>query len=349
MKYVKKRLILPVALSLVAFLVFSVFSFAQTPAPANYNVTVSPVFFNLTANPGDAVSTKIRIRNNTTSPLPIKISVKKMSGDLNGALTLTDDNSDGSLSWIEFSSEKIIATPLEWVDVPFTIKIPKDAAYGYYFAITFTQDQTSTLKTTGAAINGAAAVPILLIVNKAGAKAEAKITDFSVAKSITEYLPVDFSVKVVSQGNVHVQPHGNIFITDGKNDLATLDINPNLGSVIPNAQKIFNASWTDGFIVNEQVMEYGQPKLDKNGNPEKKLTINWDKLTSFRIGKYTANLVLVYDNGTKDVPMEASLTFWVFPYKVVIFLIVVLFIAFFAIRFSLKAYVNREIHKKLQK
>jgi len=346
MMYGKKLLVLPFFLIGLS-LFFLANSHAQVPTPGNYDVTVSPIFFDLTANPGDTLSSKVRIRNNTTSPLPIKLSVKKMSGDLNGNLTLTDDNSDGSLSWVTFTSDKVTINPLEWAEVPFTIAVPKEAAYGYYFAITFTQDNTSLLKRTGAAITGAAAVPILLDVKKEGAKAEAKITQFSVSQAVTEYLPADFVVKVENQGNVHVKPHGDIFITDGKNQLADLPVNPYLGSVIPNAQKVFNASWDDGFLVRTPVMEYGQPKLDKNGKPMETLTINWNKLTSFRIGKYTANLLLVYDNGIKDIPIQTSVSFWVLPYKALLVIFATVVVLILLIRFLLKLYIGREIKKRL--
>jgi hypothetical protein len=320
--------------------------FAQN-APSNYDVTVSPVFFDLSTNPGTKLTERVRIRNNTTSPLPIKLEVKRLTGDTNGELTLRDTNPDNSLSWIKFDNDKIVAKPLEWTDVNFTIDIPAEAAYGYYFAISFTQDNTSSIKRTGTTITGAAAVPILLNVKKPGASAQAKLLQFSVQNYINEYLPVNFNVKVTNQGNVHVSPHGNIFISNGSNkDIAVLDVNNALSNIIPNTNKTFEVSWLDGFIVKQPVMENNQPKLDKNGKPVEFLQINWDKLTSFRFGKYTANLILVYDNGTKDVPIEANVSFWVIPYKVIISMVIFVVVAFFIIRFLLRLYINREISKR---
>ena len=346
MKHGKKLLLLPL-IFLGLFLVAK--SFAQSPTQSNYDVTVSPVFFDLTANPGDSLSNKIRFRNNTTSPLPIKITVEKMTGDVNGDLTLREDNSDTSLSWVKFSQQTFVANPLEWTDVPFAIDIPKDAAYGYYFAVSFTQDNNSPIKRTGATITGAAAVPILLDVKKAGAKADAKIIEFKADNYVSEYLPVNFSVKVQNQGNIHVSPHGNIFISGGNQNIASLDVNPTLGNIIPDTNKTFMVPWSDGFLVREPVMEAGQPKLDKNGKQIENITINWNKLTEFRIGKYTANLLLVYDNGTRDVPLEATVSFWVFPWKVVWLMIVTLIVLVVLVRFLLKFYINREIRKRLAK
>lgn len=310
-------------------------------------MTVSPVFFDLSANPGSSVSDKIRIRNNTTSPLPIKIEVKRLTGDENGDLTIKDENADNSLSWIKFQNKTFIAKPLEWSNTPFSIDIPKEAAYGYYYAITFTQDDKSPLAKTGAKITGSAAVPILLNVRKEGANADAKILEFSTKSFISEYQPTDFTVKVENIGNIHVRPHGNIFISDGSNkDIAILDVNSSSGTIIPSTKKIFNASWNDGFLVKEPVMQDGQIKIDKNNKPVQKLTINWNKLTNFRIGKYTANLLLVFDNGKRDVSLESTVSFWIIPYKAIIVIALSIIILIFLIRFVIKSYVAKEIKKR---
>jgi hypothetical protein len=87
--------------------------------------------------------------------------------------------------------------------------------------------------------------------------------------------------------------------------------------------------------------------MDKNGKPVETLQINWNKLTSFRIGKYTANLLLVYDNGTRDIPIEATISFWVLPWKVILGVFITLVILFFVFRFLLRLYVNREIRKRI--
>jgi hypothetical protein len=255
-----------------------------------------------------------------------------MTGDTNGELTLRDDKNDSSLSWIKFSSDTFVAKPLEWTDVPFTIDIPKDAAYGYYFAVSFTQDNTSPIKRTGTTITGAAAVPILLDVKKAGAKINGRLTEVTIDSTFYEYPPVKFSVLFENTGNVHIRPSGNIFIKDwlGR-QIATLDLNPNQGTVLPNVKKVFEANWDDGFITNEPKMEDGQVKLDKNGKPESSLKFRFDKILDLRIGRYTATTLVVLSTDTKDIPFEMQTSFWVFPWKVM--LGVLLFVAFATIGF----------------
>ena len=339
MKYGKKLLLLPL-IFLGLFLVAK--SFAQSPTQSNYDVTVSPVFFDLTANPGDSLSNKIRFRNNTTSPLPIKITVEKMTGDVNGDLTLREDNSDTSLSWVKFSQQTFVANPLEWTDVPFAIDIPKDAAYGYYFAVSFTQDNNSPIKRTGATITGAAAVPILLDVKKAGAKINGRLISVTSDAGFYEYPPIKFSAIFENTGNVHIRPSGNVFIKDwlGR-QVAVLDLNPNQAAVLPDVKKSFEATWDDGFITVEPKMEAGQPKLDKNGKPETSLNFHFDKILDLRIGRYTATALVVLSTATKDIPFEMQTSFWIFPWKVV--LGAMLIIAFAGIGFysTLRNFVRR--------
>src|ERR1035437_7295270 len=205
MKYGRKKLFLLLFLaSLTVLTLAAVKVFAQTP-PSTYDVTVSPIFFDLSADPGTTITSKVRIRNNTNSPIPIKLGLQKLTGDINGNLTLKQDKNDYTLSWIKFDSDSIVTKPLEWTEVPFTINIPASAAYGYYWTITLAQDKTNPLTKSGVNLTSAAGVPILLNVRKEGAKAEAKILNFSANNFVSEYLPVDFTVKVENFGNVHVK------------------------------------------------------------------------------------------------------------------------------------------------
>ena len=299
---------------------------------ANYDVTVSPVFFDLSANPGGTINDKIRIRNNTTSPLPIKLTVKKLSGDLNGEITLKNDDSDNTTTWIKFNEDSFVANPLEWTDVPFSIDIPENAAYGYYFAISFEQDDTSPLARTGAKITGAAAVPILLNVRKEGAKIEGKLDVFKTDSDYYEYPPINFSTTFVNTGNLHIRPHGTIFIKDwlGR-QVAELNVNGAQGSVLPNSKRVFENTWNDGFITYEPKMEYDQVKRDENGKVEKELKFHFDKILDLRVGRYTATAIMVISTSEKDIPFQSQVSFFVFPWKVLI--AILLFVVFAGLGF----------------
>lgn len=304
------------------FVVLFFFSHRITPvraqATGNFDVTVSPVFFDFNAKPGGTVNGSVRLRNNTPVNLPIKVDIKKMGGDQNGELTI-QNAPDETTAWFQIKNTGIEAPAREWINVPFTIKVPDNAAYGYYWALSFTQDTAAEKAATGAKINAAIVVPVLLNVGREGAKTEGKITEFTSDSNWYEYLPVNFDTIFANNGNVHVRPKGNIFIKDwtGKT-VATLEVNPSDGAILPGTKKTFTTPWNDSFIWSETKVEDGKIVLDKNGKPVKELKFRFDKILDLRVGKYTATTLMVISTGSKDIALERSISFFVFPWKIIL-------------------------------
>lgn len=308
---------------------------------SNFDVTVSPVFFDLTAKPGSSVSGRVRLRNNTASALPIKIEVKKLGGDENGELTIQNAPDDTN-SWFEVKTPTLSAPSAEWTNVPFTITVPDTAAYGYYWALSFTQDSASGKTVTGAKVNASIVVPVLLNVAKDGAKTDGKIAEFSTDAGWYEYLPVDFKTVFANTGNVHIRPKGNIFIKDwlGRS-VATLDVNPNQGAILPDTKKEFTTPWSDSFAWYENKTNNGKPVLDKNGKPQRELKIRFDKILDLRIGKYTATSLVVISDGERDIALEKSVSFFVFPWKIVIGAVVFIVFALLGLVSTTRSLVRR--------
>lgn len=312
------------------------------------DLTASPPLFNLTSTPGATVNERIRLRNNSTNSINLKIDVRKMesNGEYGDAkISPYDDNLEAT-KWVTFEKTSFTALPNEYTFVPYTIKIPETAAFGYYFVFYITSETSDTPTVEGGSeVSGAVAIPVLLNVQKAGAKAEAKILSFNAKRYINEYLPVDFSVRVSNSGNIHISPRGNIFVKSGGNDIATLNVNAGLGNILPDSTREFSSSWEDGFLVQKPNQANGTIVMDKNGNPTYHLDYNWNKLSKFRIGKYTATLILVYNDGVRDIPLEATTSFWVIPYKLIALLIIILSFIFFIIRLTIKSYIKKQVNK----
>ncbi|HSW97614.1 MAG TPA: hypothetical protein VLF89_07355 [Candidatus Saccharimonadales bacterium] len=311
------------------------------------DITVSPYVLELSNIPGSKIQSQIRIRNNLDQQIPLQISVGKLAANGDSFQPIEATKDDESLRWISFDQASISARPKEWTQVKFTLNIPKTAAFGYYYVIRIKQVSTgNTQKNTAAKVLGEVLVPILLEVKSEGAVASAKIIDFKPNSFINEYVPVNFITQVQNTGNIHIKPRGNIFIhTAGENDTTILDVNETQRNILPGGTRTFTTSWDDGFIVREPVVEDGEILLDKNKQPVTHLVVNWNNLTHFRIGKYTANLLLVYDNGKRDVPIEATTTFWVFPYTIIGIGIVSIIIIILLIRFLIKLVIKRELKK----
>jgi hypothetical protein len=103
--------------------------------------------------------------------------------------------------------------------------------------------------------------------------------------------------------------------------VAALDFNAERGNILPNTDRVFSVSWNDGF----------PSYSEKTVGDKTKKHLNWDfsKIQKLRFGRYTATLVAVYDDGQRDVPIEANVTFWVIPWRILgVILLIVLFIGF---------------------
>lgn len=346
----KKAFLLILPLVLLSLVVVPVI-FAQNATPG-IDLTVSPPVYDLTANPGDTVKQTFRVRNNGTTSIDLDIQARRLISDPNSGSPVPETDAKGEeLTWVKFDPQDFTAQPREWTNISYTISIPKTAAYGYYYVFGIAPKNSRTQTVTGAAIKGEVLVVVLLNVKKDGAISKAALVSFAPKDFVTEYLPATFDVTLENQGNVHVKPHGNIFITrGGTRDIAILDVNPGVGSILPGGKRTFETSWTDGFIVRQPVLdENNQPKLDKNGQPETHLAINWNNLTGFRIGPYTARMLLVYDDGTRDQTIEGTTTFWVIPYTPLAVIIIGVIIIFFGTKMLLGAYVRSQVKKSSKK
>jgi hypothetical protein len=312
------------------------------------DITISPIYLEYNAKPGEVIKDKIRVKNNSQNKINLAVDINKLAPSDTGEIVLEDKKpEDLFLNWVKFDANTVSVNPKEWAEVGFTLTIPDDAAFGYYMAISVS-DSSKPGGNNTAVVSGAAAVPLLLNVKKEGAKSEAKLLNFESSYFINEELPVEFKAKISNTGNVHIRPRGNIFISGwGIKDRAVLDINSKQGSILPQATRSFDSLWDDGFLVKEPVMEdQNTVKLGEDGKPQTHLVIHWDKLTSFRIGPYKANLVMVFDDGKKDVLIEGSTTFWVLPYKLIIGFIASFLIILFIIKKVIDSYIKSELRKR---
>lgn len=296
-----------------------------TPARAaeGINLQISPLPIELVAEPGHSVSADLRVRNVGNGTEKLQVRLLKVTADDNGQVHLLDPSStDEFVSWVKFSQTTFDAPSNEWQTIKMTVDVPKSAAFGYYFAAEFLRANLEKPTGSQAVARGAVATFVLLNAKVAGAKREAQVTSLTADHQFYEFLPATFKVKVHASGNVHVVPHGNIFIYQNGKVVGTIDVNPGEGSILPNSSRFFETKWQDSFPHYEDKVENGQPVLDKAGHPVRRLIWDFSKLTHLRIGHFTAKLVMVYNNGQRDVPIEGNVGFWVIPWRVLLGLFV---------------------------
>lgn len=304
---------------------------SETPK-TGINLNISPVYINLVTDPGKPISSQMRVQNNNNVREYLEFGFYKFVPNQTGSQPVISDipDDDPFPSWVHFEENQFIVEPNEIKTIQFTISPPTDAALGYYYAIAVNRIQEDRGGNSNAVVSAAPAMSVLLEVRSPYAKREMQLVDFKTSKAVYEYLPTEFEIRLKNTGNIHVVPFGDIFIDWGnKKEVGILKANGAMGNVLPQTERIFKTQWTDGFIV--QVPKDGNVKDETE--PTDYIT-KWDfqKADKFRIGKYTAHLLLVYDNGQRDIPVEASVSFWVIPWKIIGVLSLVTLFTFVGIR-----------------
>lgn len=343
----------PLLLVFIISFIFSLLaSLLPTPTRAldtGINLQISPLPIVMTSDPGKTVTSDLRVRNAGTSSEKLKVSLRTFQAEGNkGNVVLKDRGpTDTHFDWVSFDRRTFDAPPNVWQTVKMKITIPKTAAFGYYYAVQFERATPAKAQPGQSAVEGAIAIFVLLDVNNPNAKRTAEIVSFTADKKFYEFLPSEFSVVVKNTGNVHLSPHGNIFIQRDSKDtqpITAIPFNASGGYILPKSNRVFKAFWNDGFPVYVPKTKDGQEVKDANGTVERELKWDFSQVPSLRIGNYTANLVMTYDDGRRDVPLSASLDFWVIPWRIVGGGVVILVVPSFLVYWL----TRRRYQKKLQ-
>lgn len=328
----KQRFIIGLILTILVLGIAAPVVYGQQNNEGSLNLVVSPLTVPLEAKPGSVVSTTLKVKNGGTSNERVKISVLKFSAEGQDGTPKLEDVSDKDdfIKWVTFSEQSFTAEPNVWKDIKMTVSVPQTAAFGYYYAIVFSREGAEqSIQPQKANLLGAVATLALLDVQAPGAKRETKLTEFSMPKKVYEFLPADFTVAMENTGNVHVAPRGNIFISKGGKQVALLEVNLDKGYILPNSTRKFTTNWQDGSPVYRIKEVDGKAVLDKNGRQQKFLDWSNFNPSKVRFGKFTARVVMVHNDGVRDVPVEGTITFWVIPWRIIgaILLVLVVLLA----------------------
>jgi hypothetical protein len=285
------------------------------------SISISPLSFELTANPGDILTNKLNIYNRNNSTVPVKMEVEDFvaSGEMGAVLVQETDNETYSLAkWIKVYPENIILKPNEKRIVTFEIIVPPDGeAGGHYGSVLASFGGDSVSGGSGSAISSK--VASLVLLNVSGEVIEdLDVLDFS-APEFQEYGPVPFEIRFENKGTVHVKPRGFITITDMFGNKVK-DLEFPFKNVLPGSVRRINIEWDGGFLM----------------------------------GKYTAMLVGSYGNNNE--PLELNVvTFWVLPWKlmlgvsvVILIILTILFLTRKRIRLAAKILFRGEDHHTIK-
>ena len=308
-------------------------------------VTVSPLVIEADADPGQQVTRILRVVNETSAPM--ELFMEKV------AFTARDDAEEGGkpqfipadqtneqlLNWISFSTPSVGLQPQQESEVLLTIKVPQDAQPGGHYAAVFWSSDPPSEVAGGSQIKIGSKVATLILLNVSGNVVEnASLELFSTInhKAFFNRLPVDFDLRFVNNGTVHVKPQGSLEISDmlGRKSKIVL-VNDAGGNVLPGTARKYQSFWTKKPTVDAE----GFPLAEETYRPPKAHFFKEFKneASNFAFGKYKADLTLSYGRN-HDKVITSHAEFWVLPWRFLLVAILVLALLILFVQWNIKRY-----------
>lgn len=286
-------------------------SAATTGATNGQGLEISPPVVELSADPGQTVTTTIRIRNVTSGEL----IAKGKADDFGAGSTedgqpklLLDETGSTRYSlkfWVQGVPDLALA-PKELKTTTIKIIVPANAEPGGHYGVVRFTAVPPDLQGTGVALSASIGALILLKVS-GSIQENVSIAEFSAGQSgkkgsFFEHGPVDFVTRLQNQGSVHEKVTGSIAVKSWTGQkIADVPVNPKGGNVLPGSIRRFTESLT-----NKQLF-----------------------------GHYTAVLSLNYSAGKT---LTSTIGFWVIPWKLVLLGLVGLIVLGFLLKVSIRRY-----------
>ncbi len=305
------------SLHLFSFLVLTVtfFTFIPNSTFAQSIITAIPPRIELAGDPGEVITTQIKVRNDSENSEIYSIYVDDfiVIDTIGTPIPVSSSlSSRWSLkSWI--SAPLTVPVDAKGIQVVnLTIRVPMSALPGGHYAmVTFmpnADQKPGELKKTGSLIGQRVGSLVYLTVN--GAVTEnATVLKFAAPKFL-EQGPVNFTGTIQNLSDLHINAIGKIIIKNPLNSIVTV-LPLETGNIFPEKIRDFATSWDQKW--------------------------GW--------GRYRADLSLAY--GSTGGVLAATIFFWLFPIRLVIYvLIAIISILFIIILLNKRSKRHQELLEK---
>lgn len=276
-------------LVLILFLGGSVFS--QAVFAQGASLGISPLTFELSGTPGDVIENYLKIYNPSGNTIGVKMQVEDIAptGEMGFVTVEPAETETYSLArWIKCEPEELDLRPGEEKLVKFTLHIPSNAEPGGHYGTVL----AATKSISGAGATGATIVQrigaLVLLTVPGEMKENLIIQDFN-APGYSDYGPIMFTIRFKNTGTIHLKPRGLITITN---------------------------------LLSKKVADISIPEKNVLPGGVRKYELSWDQKWLWA-GKYTATLTGSY--GISNAQLNpVVITFWVFPWKFGLGILVIL-------------------------
>jgi hypothetical protein len=294
---------------------------AESGTTSGFSLQVSPSPLVQTIKPGVTSKFDLQIRNTSDESQNLKMGLRAFTiNSTTGKVDLKNSQPGEVKDFVSFSNPNFSVEAGQIFTQHIIVATPKSAGFTYSFAVVISQQNPPQAKNGESAIQGSVAVFTLLSVDRPGATSKLSLSELQVGRHVYEYLPATISVKLKNSGNTLVQPKGTIYIQRKSNDtkpLASIELNKAGGYILPNSERTMSVDWKDGF-------PHYTSYTGSDGQTHKKLSWDSGDFTKLRFGRYVAKVVAVYNDNGRDVPIQAEITFWVIPWRVLLIILAIL-------------------------
>lgn len=281
------------------------------------SISVTPTILEMFAVPGQVWSSSIKVINQNADPLTVYADTANFApqgerghGSFRPVPDAATDNTTLA-EWMDVSPDPYIIPPEGSVNVPVSIRVPEDAAPGGHYAAVM----IGTRPPDGGSmqVGTAQIISSLFFVRIAGDVVEkGQIRSFRPLSQFVQTPNVDFSLRFENTGNVHLQPQGEIIITNmwgRERGIIPINQKTHFGNVLPQSVREFQFTWS------------GEPAFTD-------------------VGRYEATVALGY--GTDQRTFLTKRThFWVVPVRPLLILLGSLTLIIVFVSWCVRAYVRR--------
>jgi hypothetical protein len=307
---------LPIKMFFLGIVVLGMSFYCFRPANDASALTVSPPTYEIGVDPGQSVTTGLKVFNETTQGGTFYFDTQNFTArGEDGEPDFAQETTKTDLaSWIQVPPSIDLA-PNELKEINFSINVPANADPGGHYAAIFLTTSPGAPGGGAGSVGLTGKIGSLVLLRVSGnIVEEGKLSSFSVGNKNNFYdrLPVDFNIRIENPGTVFIKPSGKITISNIfglKSAELTVNIGkmPDgnykpVGNILSNSARKFESSWI---------------KSDFGSAPNNFFDELKFELANFALGRYTAKLDLAY-GAKNDKKIAGSLVFWVFPWRIIL-------------------------------
>lgn len=268
------------------------------------NFTVTPPTEEITIDPGGYKEGVIKIINDGPETQTLGVGTQDfVVSDTNGTPNLIPPNTlskkYSATAWLGIDPSIITVKPGQRKELHYYLQVPPDARPGgHYAAVIYTPTKTIGVQGTGTAVQTQIGT-LFLITVKGPIHEQANVSKFS-TRGFFEYGPITINTQIKNMGDLHIKPAAYITVYNmfGK---ASYTIALDSHNIFPEAARDFSNT-------------FGRKLM---------------------FGQYKAQLVGSYGLNN-NLPLTAMVTFWVFPWKIAVLVILVIVAAVLAMLYLKK-------------